>query len=79
VVHVRSGAPSGYRSVTQYAGGGQARDALVPAEAQVVRHVLAWVGRERLTIGAVWRRLPQAGEVTRTGQTVWDRRAVWGM
>jgi site-specific DNA recombinase len=79
VVNVLSGAPYGYRYVTKYAGGGQARYELVPAEAQVVRQVFAWVGRERLTIGEVCRRLTQAGEVTRTGKTVWDRSAVWGM
>src|SRR5712691_13399015 len=70
VVNVLSGAPYGYRYVTKYAGGGQARYELVPAEAQVVRQVFAWVGRERLTIGEVCRRLTQAGEVTRTGKTV---------
>lgn len=79
VVHVLSGAPSGYRSVTKYAGGGQARYELVPDEAQVVRHVFAWVGRDRLTIGDVCRRLTQAGESTRTGKRVWERRAVWGL
>ena len=79
VVNVLSGAPYGYRYVTKYAGGGQARYELVPDEAQVVRQVFAWVGRDRLTIGEVCRRLTQAGELTRTGKTVWDRRAVWGM
>jgi site-specific DNA recombinase len=38
-----------------------------------------WVGRERVTIGDVCRRLSRAGESTRTGKAVWDRRAVWGM
>jgi site-specific DNA recombinase len=79
VVNVLSGAPYGYRYVTKYAGGGQARYELVPDEARVVRQVFAWVGRDRLTIGEVCRRLTQAGEVTRTGKTVWDRSAVWGM
>jgi site-specific DNA recombinase len=51
----------------------------VPDEARVVRQVFAWVGRDRLTIGEVCRRLTQAGEVTRTGKTVWDRSVVWGM
>lgn len=37
------------------------------------------VGRDRLTIGEVWRRLTQAGERPRTGKTVWDRSVVWGM
>ena len=63
------------RATVEEAGNGLART----AEAQVVRQVFAWVGRERLTIGEVCRRLTQAGEVTRTGKTVWDRRAVWGM
>jgi len=79
VVNVLSGAPYGYRYVTKYAGGGQARYELVPAEAQMVCQVFDWIGRERLTIGEVCRRLTQAGEVTRTGKTIWDRSAVWGM
>jgi site-specific DNA recombinase len=79
VVNVLSGAPYGYRYVTKYAGGGQARYELVPDEARLVREVFDWVGRDRLTIGEVCRRLTQAGEVTRTGKTVWDRSVVWGM
>jgi site-specific DNA recombinase len=78
-VHVLSGAPYGYRYVTKYAGGGQARDELIPDDARVVRQVFAWVGRDRLTIGEVCRRLTEAGEVTRTGKTVWDRSVVWGI
>ena len=78
-VHVLSGAPYGYRDVTKYEGGGQARSERIPDEARVVRQVFAWVGRARLTIGEVCRRLTKAGEGTRTGKTVWDRSAVWGM
>jgi len=78
-VNVLSGAPYGYRYVTKYAGGGQARYELIPDEARVVRQVFAWVGRDRLTLGAVCRRLTEAGEVTRTGKTVWDRSVVWGI
>jgi site-specific DNA recombinase len=47
--------------------------------ARVVRQVLAWISCDRLTIGEVCRRLTRAGELTRTGKTVWDRSAVWGM
>ncbi len=65
--------------MTQYEGGGQARYEIVPDEARVVRQVCAWVGCDRLTIGEVCRRLTQAGELTRTGKTVWDRRVVWGI
>ena len=78
-VNVLSGAPSGYRSVTTDEGGGQARSASIPDEARVVRPVCAWVGHDRLTRGEVCRRLTQAGEGTRTGKTVWDRRVVWGL
>jgi site-specific DNA recombinase len=78
-VNVLSGAPYGYRYVTKYEGGGQARYEIVPDEARVVRQVFAWVGGDRLTIGEVCRRLTQAGERTRTGKTVWDRSVVWGI
>ena len=78
-VNVLSGAPYGYRYVAKSAGGGQARYEILPDEARVVRQVFDWVGRDRLTIGEVCRRLTQAGERTRTDKTVWDRSAVWGM
>jgi len=51
----------------------------VPDEARVVRQVFDWVGCDCLTIGEVCRRLAQAGEVTRSGKTIWDRSVVWGM
>jgi site-specific DNA recombinase len=78
-VNVLGGAPSGYRSIRTHEGGGQARYEVLPEEARVVRQVFAWVGRDRLRIGEVCRRLMRAGEVTRTGRTVWDRRGVWGL
>ena len=78
-VNVLSGAPYGYRYVPKDEGGGQARYEIIPDEARVVQHVFAWVGHDRLTIGEVCRRLTHAGEVTRTGQTVWDRSVVWGI
>jgi site-specific DNA recombinase len=65
--------------VPKYEGGGQARYEIIPDAARVVRQVFAWVGYDRLTIGEVCRRLTQAGEVTRTGKTVWDRSVVWGI
>src|SRR5215208_4427720 len=38
-----------------------------------------WVGQDRLSIGAVCRRLHQEGCLTRTGKTHWDRSTVWGL
>jgi site-specific DNA recombinase len=78
-VNVLSGAPYGYRYVSKHDGAGQARYDLIPDEARVVRQVFEWIGRERLSIGEVCRRLMQAGERTRTGRLVWERSVVWAM
>jgi site-specific DNA recombinase len=78
-VNVLSGAPYGYRDVPKDEGGGQARYEIMPDEARVVRQIFAWVGHDRWTIGEVCRRRTQAGAVTRTGKTVWDRSGVWGI
>jgi site-specific DNA recombinase len=78
-VNVLSGAPYGYRYVPKDEGGGQARSEILSDEARVVRPVFAWVGHDRRTLGEGCRRLTQAGEVTRTGKTVWDRSVVWGI
>jgi site-specific DNA recombinase len=78
-VNVLSGAPYGYRYVNKHAGGGHARYDLIPEEARVVRQVFEWIGRERLSIGEICRRLMQAGERTRTGRLVWERSIVWAM
>jgi site-specific DNA recombinase len=78
-VNVLSGAPYGYRYVNKHDGGGHARYALIPDEARVVRQIFAWIGRERLSIGEVCRRLMQAGERTRTGRLGWERSVVWAI
>jgi site-specific DNA recombinase len=68
-VSVLCGAPYGYQYVRKADGGGQARYEILLEEARVVRQVFDWVGRERVSIGEVRRRLEQAGERTRTGKT----------
>src|SRR5215216_6582934 len=78
-VSVLCGAPFGYRYVTKHEAGGQARYEIVIEEARLVRQVFDWVGRERLTIGEVCRRLMKAGELTRTGRKQWDRSVVWAI
>ena len=78
-VSVLSTAPYGYLYIRKHEGGGAGRFEIRLEEARVVRQVFAWVGRDRLSIGEVVRRLNQAGERTRTGKTVWDRTTVWGM
>jgi site-specific DNA recombinase len=78
-VSVLSAAPYGYRYVSTYEGGGQARCEIHVEEARVVRQIFDWVGQARLTLGEGGRRLRRAGVQTRTGKPVWDRGTVWGM
>jgi site-specific DNA recombinase len=78
-VKVLVAAPSGYRDIPKHDGGGQARDEILAEEARVVRQRFDWVGHERVPIGDVGRRRSRAGEPTRTGEAVGDRRVVWGM
>jgi site-specific DNA recombinase len=78
-VAVLGGAPFGYRYISKQDGAGQARYEIVLEEARVVRQVFAWVGRDRLSINEVCRRLQAAGERTRSGKTTWDRTTVWGI
>jgi site-specific DNA recombinase len=79
LVTVLSGAPYGYRYVSKHDGDGQACYQVVFEEARVVRQMFEWVGRDRLSIGEVCRRLKQQEIVTRTGKHYWDRTTVWGM
>lgn len=45
----------------------------------MVRQVFDWVGRERLSIGEVQRRLTAAAIPSPRGKTWWDRTSIWGM
>ena len=78
-VNVLGGAPYGYRYITIAEGGGQARYEIIDEQAQRVRQIFNWVGRERLSIGAVTRRLRADAVLTPTGKTWWDRTTVWDM
>ena len=77
-VSVLSGAPYGYRYLP--AGkGGQASYQVILEEARVVRQVFEWVGRDRLSIEEVRRRLTSQEIPTRSGKSYWDRSTIWGM
>jgi site-specific DNA recombinase len=78
-VHALAGAPFGYRYVRKADGGGVARYDVVLEEARVVRQVFEWVGRERLTLGEVCRRLEAQDIRTRTGKEAWDSRTILDM
>jgi site-specific DNA recombinase len=78
-VNVLSAAPYGYRYITRSEGDGQAAYEINEAQATVVRQVFQWVGRDRLSIGEVTRRLTASEAKTATGKDWWDRTTVWGM
>jgi site-specific DNA recombinase len=78
-VNVLSGAPYGYRYVTRTEGGGTARYEILEDQAQVVRQMFDWMGRERLSLGEVQRRLTAATIPTPRGNAEWDRSTIWGI
>jgi len=78
-VNVLCGAPYGYRYITRREGEGQAAYEIDEPQAAVVRQVFEWVGRDRLSIGEVTRRLRAQQIKTATDKDWWDRSSVWGM
>lgn len=72
VVSVLTGAPYGYRYIRKGEGGGRARYEIVLDQARVVRQIFAWVGKDRLTLSDVRRRLHEAAIPTQTGKAWWD-------
>jgi site-specific DNA recombinase len=79
MVNVLSGAPYGYCYLSKQEAGGAAAYQVVLEQARVVRQVFEWVGRDRLSIGEVCRRLREQGVPSPKGKTWWDRTSVWGM
>lgn len=78
-IHVLGGAPYGYRYVRKQEGGGTARYEIVAEEAQRVQQMFVWIGRDRLSLNEVARRLTAQGIPTRTGKARWHPRSVWGI
>jgi site-specific DNA recombinase len=78
-IHVLGGAPYGYRYVRKQEGGGEARYEIVVEEAQRVQQMFVWIGRDRLSLNEVARRLSAQGIPTRTGKARWHPRSVWGI
>jgi site-specific DNA recombinase len=78
-INVLSGAPYGYRYVSKRDGGGDAAYELHEEQAAVVQQIFQWVGRDRVSIGEVARRLEAKGIPSATGKSWWDRTSVWGM
>ena len=78
-VSVLGHAPYGYRYLSKRDGGGEAAYEIHEEQAAVVRQVFEWVGRDRLSLGEVCRRLGAKAVPSPTGKPCWDRTSVWGM
>lgn len=77
-VSVLSTAPYGYRYISESEGGSRAEFQIVLDQAAVVRQVFEWVGRDRVSIREVCRRLQSQGRMTPKGNARWDRGTIFG-
>ena len=78
-VSVLSSAPYGYRYIASSDGDGSAEFSVVLEEAHIVRKIFEWIGRDRLTIGAVRQRLKDQATPSPRGKALWDRTTIWGI
>jgi site-specific DNA recombinase len=72
-VSVLGRAAYGYRYIDKHSGGGIASYEVLEDEAQVVRDLFTWVGREGCSLAEAVRRLERLGIPTRCGRKRWDR------
>ena len=78
-VNVLSGAPYGYRYISEHEGGGEASYQIRLEEAHTVQRIFEWIALDRLSIGEVCRRLVQQGIPSPRGKNYWDRTTVWAI
>lgn len=71
-VSVLGRAPYGYRYVSKHTAGGQAYYQVIPDQARIVKQFFEWVGRDRLSLRKVCRRLQQLGIPSPKGKPLWD-------
>src|SRR3990167_841456 len=78
-VSVLSQAPFGYRYIDKYTGNGQAYFEINETEAEIVRKIFFWIGQDRLSIGAIQRKLNEIYPFTRKGNNNWCRSTIWAI
>jgi site-specific DNA recombinase len=78
-VSVLSSAPYGYRYISKREGGGAAAFEINDEHATVVKQIFEWVGRDRISIGEVKRRLDAKEILTPRGKSWWDRTTIWAI
>ena len=78
-VNALASAPFGYRYIRKAEGGGTARYDVILEEARIAQQIFDWVGRERVSLAEVCRRLQRQGIRTRTGKVRWDSSTICDM
>jgi len=78
-VSVLGKAPYGYRYVPKKEADGEAHYEILFEEARVAQQIFEWVGRERITMHEVCRRLAANSVKTRSGNVKWDRGTIQGI
>ena len=78
-VNVLSSAPFGYRYINKREGSGKAAYEVNQMQAAIVKQIFEWVGRDRVSIGEVKRRLDAKEIPSPKGKSWWDRTTIWAM
>ena len=78
-VSALTAAPFGYRYICRDQGDGMARYEVAEDEAEIVRHIFAWVGLDRLSLREVCRRLQQIGCRSPRGLLHWNATVIRDM
>ena len=76
-VNVLTVAPYGYRYIDKHTGQGEASFEIIDEEAEVVGKMFNWIGKDRVTLGEVVRRLNRDKILTKKGKMFWDRSTIW--
>ncbi|WP_237350153.1 recombinase family protein [Wolbachia endosymbiont of Cylisticus convexus] len=76
-VNVMCRAPYGYRYINKQMEGGQARFEVHEEEAEVVRKLFSWIGRERMSAGEVCRQLNTMSIMSAKGKC-WNKGTLCG-
>jgi site-specific DNA recombinase len=72
-------APYGYRYISKHLAGGEACYQIVADEATIIRQIFEWMGRDRLSLAAISRRLYEQGVCSPKGNERWNRASVCDM
>lgn len=75
-VSVLTRAPYGYEYLPAVVNDGTAQLRIVLEHAKVVREIFEWIGRERMTIYSVCRRLESQGVSSPSGSAKWSRESI---